>query len=164
MRPAFAHAEWAPLLAGGDFDAIVEQAKQIGFEVCLGSETEQNLAALADAARYTHRGDLARRSLMALRARFPTTDRARDAAFFLARLSEAGRGGAGEALSWYERYLREAAGGSYAEEALGREMILRRRNDGSAHAREVAGRYLKAYPHGVYANEAASLLEDPSIP
>lgn len=164
VRTSLAHAEWAPLLARGDFDAIVEQAKRSGIDVCLGSDTEQNLAALADAARYTHRRDLAQRSLVALRARFPSTDRARDAAFFLARLSESTSGGVGEALSWYERYLREAAGGSYAEEALGREMILLRRNDQNTHARDVAGRYLKAYPHGAYANEAAGLLAEPSVP
>jgi len=161
-RSLLAHAQWAPLLARGDFDAIVDQAKKTGLDVCLGSDTEPNLAALADAARYTHRNDLARRSLLALRSRFPSTDRARDAAFFLARLSETPGPDATEALSWYERYLREGASGSYAEEALGREMILLRRSGGGAAAGHAAARYLKAYPHGLYANEAAGLIESSS--
>lgn len=161
-RPALAHLDWAPLLARGDFDAIVEQAKQSGVDACLAADTEPNLAALADAARYTHHADLARQSLLSLRARFPATDRARDAAFFLARLSE-GRS-ANEALSWYERYLGEAAGGSYAEEALGREMILLGKSEEHVRARSVAERYLGAYPHGIYAHAAALLLGNPSAP
>jgi hypothetical protein len=151
-------------LAHGDFDAIVEQAKRKGIDVCMVADSQTNLAALADAARYTHRGDLARRSLLALRTRFPSADRARDAAFFLARLSETTGQGAREALSWYDRYLDETAGGSYAEEALGREMVLLRRTEGDARARGVARRYLQAYPHGIYATAAAGLLQDPRTP
>lgn len=161
-RLALAHLDWAPLLARGDFDAIVEQAKQSGVDACLAADTASNLAALADAARYTHHADLARQSLLSLRARFPATDRAQDAAFFLARLSE-GRS-ANEALSWYERYLGEAAGGSYAEEALGREMILLGKSEEHVRARSVAERYLGAYPHGIYAHAAALLLGNPSAP
>lgn len=163
-RKALGHAEWAPLLARGDFNGIVEQAQESGVRVCLASDTEQNLAILADAARYTHRGELARRSLMALRARFPASDRARDAAFFLGRMSETPSANAREALSWYERYLREAPSGSYAEEALGRAMILLRRSGGGVQARRVAGRYLEDYPHGVYAIDAAGLLADHAVP
>jgi ferric-dicitrate binding protein FerR (iron transport regulator) len=163
-RPLPPHPEWADLLAHGDFDAIVEQAKRKGIDVCIAADSQTNLAALADAARYTHRGDLARRSLLALRARFPSADRARDAAFFLARLSETTGQGAREALSWYDRYLDEAAGGSYAEEALGREMVLLRRSEGDARARDVARLYLRAYPHGIYATAAAGLLQDPRTP
>jgi ferric-dicitrate binding protein FerR (iron transport regulator) len=158
------HEEWADLLARGDFDGIVEQAKRKGIDVCIAADSQTNLAALADAARYTHRGDLARRSLLALRARFPSADRARDAAFFLARLSETTGQGAREALSWYDRYLDEAAGGSYAEEALGRELILLRRSEGNARARDVARLYVRAYPHGIYATAAAGLLQDPRTP
>jgi hypothetical protein len=159
-RPA--HPRWAPLLARGDFETIVAQAAKTGLELCLGSDTEQNLAALADAARYTHRDDLARRVLLTLRARFPATSRARDAAFFLARLGETGGSGA---LPWYARYLEEAPRGSYAEEALGREMILlgRRRED-AARARGVASHYLEAYPRGLYTSEASALLASPAAP
>lgn len=162
-----AHAEWGALLAQGAFEEIVDQASRTraSLEACLASDTEPNLAALADAARYTHRSELARRALQALRTRFPSTDRARDAAFFLARLSEGPGGGALEALSWYERYLEEAPGGSYAEEALGREMILfGRTTDLHARARGVAGRYLRDYPHGLYTSEATSLLGNPALP
>jgi ferric-dicitrate binding protein FerR (iron transport regulator) len=163
-RTALGHAEWAPLLARGDFDGIVEQANHSGIGVCLAFDTERNLATLADAARYTHRGALARRALVALRARFPASDRARDAAFFLGRMSETSNANARQALSWYQRYLREAASGSYVEEALGRAMILLRRSGGGVRARRVAGRYLEAFPHGVYSTDAARLLADHAVP
>jgi hypothetical protein len=164
VRSLPSHSDWVTLLGRGDFDAIVHQAKKMGIETCLASDTEHNLAVLADAARYTHRNDLARRSLLTLRTRFPATDRARDAAFFLARLSEAASAAAApEALAWYERYLEEAPRGSYAEEALGREMILLGRS-GTNQARGVASRYLSAYPHGLYTGEASGLLRNPSIP
>jgi len=157
------HGDWASMLAQGDFDAIVEQAKKSGIDACLTVETEQNRAAMADAARYTRRGDLARRSLLSLRSRFPSGDRARDAAFFLARQSETTGQGAREALSWYDLYLNEA-GGSYAEEALGREMILLRRSEQKARVHHVARLYLKAYPRGIYATMASRLLQDPRTP
>lgn len=155
------HADWTALLARGEFDTIVEQAKASGSDEILAVDTAASLAALADAARYTHHADLARRALLAVRARFPATDRARDAAFFLARLSETTGRDPHEALSWYGRYLGAAPGGSYEEEALGREMILFRRSDErSSHARDVARRYVSAYPHGIYASAAAGLLQD----
>jgi transmembrane sensor len=162
---AHPHADWTALLARGEFDAIVEQATASGTDEILGVDTAASLAALADAARYTHRADLARRALLAVRARFPATDRARDAAFFLARLSETTGRDTHEALSWYARYLGAAPGGSYEEEALGREMILLRRSDqGNPHARDVARRYVSAYPHGIYASAAAGLLQDAPAP
>ncbi|HVZ89712.1 MAG TPA: hypothetical protein VHG72_22320 [Polyangia bacterium] len=157
------YKDWADRLAGGEFETIIEQAKRTGIDACLTVETEQNRAAMADAARYTRRGDLARRSLLSLRSRFPSGDRARDAAFFLARQSETTGQGAREALSWYDLYLNEA-GGSYAEEALGREMILLRRSEQKARVHHVARLYLKAYPRGIYATMASRLLQDPRTP
>jgi hypothetical protein len=160
-------AAWASMLSKGAFEAIVAEAAQAGIDVCLGAEGEQNLAALADAARYTHRADLARRTLLAMRARFPTSSRARDAAFFLARIDETARPASEGALDWYARYLEESPRGSYAEEALGRQMILlgRRPNGrGAARARGVASRYLEQYPRGVYSGEASTLLRDPTAP
>ncbi len=159
-----AHPAWTQLLTHGDFDAIVDQATRRGVDACLGFETEQNLAALADAARYTHRRELARRSLMALRTRFASGERARDAAFFLGRLSETGNGDGREALTWYDRYLREATHGSYAEEALGRQLILLRRDQQLSAARDVAKRYLASYPRGVYVHEATQVLVDHTGP
>jgi transmembrane sensor len=164
-RLSRAHADWTALLARGEFDTIVEQANASGSDEILAVDTAASLAALADAARYTHRADLARRALLAVRVRFPATDRARDAAFFLARLSETTGRDMHEALSWYAQYLSAAPGGSYEEEALGREMILLRRSDeGNSHARDVARRYVSAYPHGIYASAAAGLLQDAPAP
>lgn len=155
------------MLAQGDFDAIVAEATRHGLDACLAADGEQNLAALADAARYTQRKDLARRTLQAVRTRFPGSDRARDAAFFLGRLDESAHAQSREALSWYARYLEESPAGSYAEEALGRQMILLgEARDGAdrARARAVAHRYLADFPHGLYAGAASGLVRDPSAP
>jgi hypothetical protein len=161
------HAAWAPLLSKGAFEAIVADATRAGIDACLAADGEQNLAALADAARYTQRAELARQTLLAMRARFPTSSRARDAAFFLARIDETARPSSEGALDWYARYLEESPRGSYAEEALGRQMILlgRRPNGrGSARARGVASRYLEQYPRGLYSGEASGVLRDPAAP
>ncbi len=165
VGPTPRHAAWASLLSKGAFEAIVAEATQTGIDACLAAEGDQNLAALADAARYTHRAGLARQTLLALRARFPGSSRARDAAFFLARIDETARPPSEEALDWYARYLEESPRGSYAEEALGRQMILLgRRPDGRGRARSVASRYLEQYPHGLYSGEASGLLPDPAAP
>ncbi len=67
--------------------------------------------------------------------------------------------GAQQALSWYERHLREAPGGAYASEALGRKMTLLGRSRGEAAARPVAEEYLRRYPNGTYAPAARAYVE-----
>jgi len=118
------------------------------------------LAALADAARYRRRDDVARRALLAERARFPRSARARDAAFLLGRLEETSGGGV-RALEWYDRYLQEAPLGAYASEALARKMTATARVQGPRAAREVAATYLRRFPNGSYAASARGLLAAP---
>jgi hypothetical protein len=163
-RAEFAHSDWTPLVARGDFATIVDEATRKGIDTCLAVDTGANLLVLADAARYTHRSELAQRSLLALRARFPGTERARDAAFFLGRLAETTESRTREAISWYQRYLGETARGFYTEEALGREMILLHGEGAGEQTRRVARRYLEAYPHGTFADQAAAWLGSSSIP
>jgi ferric-dicitrate binding protein FerR (iron transport regulator) len=156
-RPA--PRSWAAALSSGDFEGIVGDAeKDLGR--ALGQRSTDELAALADAARYLRKDDVARRALHAQRRRFPGSPRAADAAFFLGRLDENG-GGLDRALHWYDRYLTEAPQGSYAAEALGRKMIAVREVDGPASAREVAGEYVRRFPHGSYAGAAQALRRDP---
>jgi TolA-binding protein len=146
---------WAAELAAGDFDAILEDAAR-DLTRALASRGTDELAALADAARYRRRDDVARRALQAQRRRFPGSARAADAAFFLGRLSESGGGAAG-ALDWYDRYLAEAPEGPYAGDALGRKMVAVRDLRGEAAARAVADEYLRRFPHGSYAGAANAL-------
>jgi len=151
---------WAAALNAGDFDGILQDAERRGLEASLERTPATELAALADAARYRRRDDVARRALMAERARFPRSARARDAAFLLGRLEETAGGGA-RALEWYDRYLQEAPLGAYASEALGRKMTATARVQGAAAAREVAATYLRRFPGGSYAATARGLLAPP---
>jgi TolA-binding protein len=124
----------------------------------LATRGTDDLAALADAARYRRHDDVARRALLAQRRRFAGSPRAADAAFFLGRLDENGGRGHGPALAWYERYLDEAPRGSYVAEALGRKMIAVEELHGAGAARNVAEQYIHRFPHGSYAGAAHALL------
>jgi hypothetical protein len=143
-------------LAHGDSEAIVEQAQHRGLESCLADASLSDLAALADAARYGRHDDIARRTLLAERHRFPLSDPSRDAAFLLGRLEETGSGPAA-AVSWYDRYLVESPNGTYASEAFGRKMILTLELHGDDSARAVAAEYLNRFPAGTYAARARAL-------
>lgn len=150
---------WKGELAAGQFQAIVNQAVDMGLDAAYARSPGGELAALADAARYTRRGEIARGALQAERRRFPGSERARAAAFFLGRMSETD-GDAHAALDWLDAYLAEAPNGTYAPEALGRKMTLVEKVEGKAAARDLAQAYLRRFPGGAYADAAHALLAD----
>jgi hypothetical protein len=152
---------WTVALAAGDFAAIVDEAER-DLPHVLRNASSEDLAAVADAARYQRRDGLARSALEAQRQRFHGSPRAADAAFFLGRLDESGGAGLVRALRWYDRYLDEAPNGSYAAEALGRRMIALRELYGATAARPVAQVYVRRFPRGSYAGAAHILLGDPN--
>jgi ferric-dicitrate binding protein FerR (iron transport regulator) len=158
-RPAHAARpaarSWTAELAAGHFDAILEDAGR-DLTRALSARPTDELAALADAARYRRRDDVADRALLAQRRRFPGTVRATDAAFFLGRLSE-NKGAAGQAVRWYDQYLTEAPDGPYAADALGRKMVAVRDLRGEEAARDLADEYLRRFPRGSYAGAASAL-------
>jgi len=151
---------WASALARGRFEAIVEQARRLGLDLALAQCGGEDLAALADAARYTRNGDLARAALLSIRRRFPTSERARVAGFSLGRLAES-RGDLRAALGWFETYLTEAPEGTYASEALGRKMTLVQAINGNEAAQPLAEAYLRRFPAGTYAQAAHALTPGP---
>lgn len=163
--PGGSSETWAAALSAGDFDGILQDAERRGLDASLERTRATELAALADAARYRRRDDVARRALLAERARFPRSARSRDAAFLLGRLEETSEGGSRSggvrALEWYDRYLQEAPLGAYASEALGRKMTATARLQGRRAAREVAATYLRRFPNGSYAPTARGLLDAP---
>jgi TolA-binding protein len=157
-RPEGETAEpWSQLIGRGDFAAVVKDAEEQGLDVALTRASATDLTALADAARYIRRYDVAKQALLRVRDRFPGSNRSGDAAFFLGRLAEAGPSSQ-SALSWYEIYLRESPHGAYAGEALGREIALYSQSDRSR-ARVAARQYLERFPHGSQADLAKSLVQ-----
>ncbi|WP_437665689.1 FecR domain-containing protein [Sorangium sp. So ce1182] len=152
--------DWAGKLAAGKLDAIVDEAQRGGLDACLAECSSEELSALADAARYTRRSDVARRALLSQRRRFPSTHRGKEAAFLLGRIAEAQEGGAA-ALAWFETYLKESPQGAYASEALGRKMVIVQRLQGKAQAEIVAREYLRRFPGGTYAQAARALVRTP---
>jgi hypothetical protein len=161
-RPRVDAPSWKGRVAHGDFDGVVADAERMGLDKALAESTAADLAALADAARYARRQDLARRALLASRSRYPGSMPARDASFFLGGLAE-GNGAAAErdegaALDWYDVYLREDPHGAYASQALGRKMMLVQHRQGLDSARSIASEYLARFPDGPYAVAANKLL------
>jgi hypothetical protein len=150
---------WAKQVAQGNFAAVLAEAEQRGLERTLSSSSLEDLAALADAARYAGRSQIAKRVLLAERQRFAGSAAARDAAFFLGRIAEdSGTGG----IEWYERYVAESPRGPYASQAFGRKMMLLYKQRGAAAAKPVAAEYLSRFPNGPYAAAARKLEQESS--
>jgi TolA-binding protein len=156
-RPSSEPHAWTRQVAQGKFNAVLEEAEQRGLDRTLAGGSLEELAALADAARYAGRGAIAKRVLLAERQRFPSSASARDAAFFLGRLAEDSGGGA---IEWYERYVSESPRGPYASQAFGRKMMLLYKQRGAAAAEPVAQEYLRRFPNGPYAAAARKIDEE----
>ncbi|HYL40038.1 MAG TPA: hypothetical protein VET90_01905 [Candidatus Binatus sp.] len=118
----------------------------------------EDLAALADAARYVGSEDLARRVLLSQRRRFPGSARAAEASFLLGRLEDESAGPSPHALAWYDRYLDEAPAGAYVSEAIGRKMMGLERAHRHDEAAAIASDYLRRFPAGSYAHAARLLV------
>ncbi len=159
--PGLAHEhDWASDLARGRAEAIVADAVALGIDGVFAQSSGDELAALGDAARYTHRPDIARGAFRAVRRRFPSSERARVAAFDLGRLEDAEEDSRA-ALDWFDTYLAEAPNGRYASEALGRKMTLVKVLEGQEAARAWADLYLRRFPSGTYAAAARALTGAP---
>jgi len=154
--PKAHRASWSDRMASGDLQSIVDEAVEHGVEATVMERTSEELAVLEATARYRNRSDIARRALLAQRARFPGSPRAKEAAFLLGRMAESADGPA--AGGWYERYLSEDPEGAFAAEATGRDMIVTQRISGIDRARPLAEVYLKRWPTGAYAELARSIL------
>jgi len=149
-------ASWSERMASGDLQSIVDDAVEHGVEATVMERTSEELAVLEATARYRKRPDIARRALLAQRARFAGSARAKEAAFLLGRMVETADGP--DALGWYERYLSEDPDGAFAAEAMGRDMIVTHRLFGVGRARPLAETYLKRWPTGAYSELARSIL------
>jgi hypothetical protein len=147
---------WTALVAAGDFTAVIDAANRRGLTACLDACSQEDLRALADAARLGGSASLAQRALLAQRARFARSSDAAAAAFLLGRAAEDRHDG--QAVAWYDRYLSEAPNGRFAGDALARKMLLLAPTDAKT-AVALAEQYLARYPSGPYRAHAASLIE-----
>jgi hypothetical protein len=155
-------ANWVSLLADGQAAEIVADAERLGVDRALADCSSEELAALADAARFQRNDRLARRALLAQRQRFPRSLRAAEASFLLGRLDdESGADGRERALTWYDRYLLESRGGAYVSEAMGRKMMVLERSGRRTDAAAIAADYLRRFPSGTYAHAAQALVHAP---
>lgn len=112
-------ADWSRLLRDGKFAEVLTQAEARGLQQCLRSCSLAELRALADAARYSSKLEIARRCLHAQRDRFAGDAAATTALYLLGRVEEQA-GQTGLAREWYSRYLKESPTGSLAPEAESR--------------------------------------------
>lgn len=161
-RPAAASTpSWSQRVAAGEFALVLAEADARGLDAVLAGAPLADLAALADAARYGGRSDLARRALGAERERFAGSREAASAAFLLGRIAEDAQGSPAAAVVLYERYLDESPAGPFAPEALGRKMVALRRLARLEAARAAAVEYLRRYPAGAYATTAGELTRAP---
>jgi TolA-binding protein len=150
---------WTARVAQGNFQGVIDDAERRGIERTLAEGSLADLAALADAARYGRRRDIARRTLIAERMRYPESVRAQDAAFFLGDLAQSSSDDTAS-LDWNETYLRESPNGAYASQALGRKIMIIQRLRGTDEARPLATDYLQRFPDGPYASYARKLLQN----
>jgi TolA-binding protein len=159
--PRWSNRGWKAALAEGKVAAVVSDAERSGVPAVLEQADSEDLRALANAARYAGRYSLAQQALAAQRRRFPSSDHAHEAAFFLGRLHDGDSDGPADALGWYDRYMVEAPTGEYASDALGRKMTILQRWKRRDEALQVAHDYLRRFPHGTYANAARALVRAP---
>ena len=157
--PKWRTRNWSARVAAGDASAVVDDAQSVGLDAAMRQADAGDLAALADAARYAGRPDLAERAFSATRHRFPGSSRARAAAFLLGRMAD-DRGDSHAGLAWYRAYLTEAPSGPYAAEALGREMLIVQRLQGRDAAIPLANEYLGRFPNGTYLLQARALIDN----
>lgn len=153
--------DWTAKLADGQAAAIVADAQRRGIAGVLTASSSEDIAALADAARFERNEGLARRALLAQRHRFPGTGRAAEASFLLGRIDDRSDLSSTRALAWYDRYLSEAPAGSYVSEALGRKMMVLERSSREAEATRIARDYLQRFPGGTYSHAAQALVHVP---
>ena len=149
---------WMNMYRQGRFEDAISTAEKEGLSRLYGTADVQTLWNLADAARNAHRVGISNDSLVALRKRFPMSNKARLAAFIIGRSAMDASGNLSVATQWFQMYLTESPDGPMAEEVHGRLMTVYGRMNRPAAAKRIAARYLQRYPTGLYAGRAKQVL------
>jgi len=151
---------WRELIAAGRYAEGLRAAERAGFARACQSAAESELAALADAARFSGRQARAVEALQALRRRYPRSEAAATAAFALGRIAFEQGGSYDAAVRWFSTYAAERPSGPLIGDAVGRLMEARQRAGDRAGARADAERYLGRFPEGPYAGFARAILAE----
>ncbi len=154
---AWTAPRWRELAASGNYSDAIDLVRRAGVDNVIASSNPSDLFALADAARLSGRPEIAEKSLLALRRRFPKDPRASRAAFDLGRLAFDQKHDYADAASWFLTCLREDPNGPVDREAAGRLIEARKRAGDDAGAKAAARDYLTRYPDGPHAALAKSL-------
>lgn len=149
---------WQAFARAGQFEKALGSVDARGFAAECGRASAEDLGLLADMARLRNRPHDAVQALVALRRRFPRSDRAAVAAFNIARVEFDQRASYAEAARWFRTYLREQPSGPLVREAEGRLMEALYRSGDRDGAMRLAERYLASNPSGPHARVARSLL------
>lgn len=144
---------WRALEAGGKYAEAVKTAERRGLSGIYQTGVADDLLALARAARFAGRMDVAREALTACRGRFSGSQQAAMSAFLLGRSASGA-----QAAQWFSTYLKEQPGGALAREALGRLIEAHQAAGDRVSSRAAAERYLKSYPDGPHATLAREAL------
>jgi hypothetical protein len=144
---------WRALEASGKYAEAVKAAERRGLSGVYQGGMADDLLALARAARFAGRMDVAREALTACRARFAGSQQAAMSAFLLGRSASGA-----QAAQWFSTYLKEQPSGALAREALGRLIEAYQAAGDRVSSRAAAERYLKSYPDGPHATLAREAL------
>ena len=139
------------LARSGQHTEAIAAAEANGWDETLGALSGPELLLLANAGRYAGRFELATAALETTRRRFPASDGAATAAFELGRIAMDIRRQLKIAGDDFEEYLAERPNGPLAREAMGRAIEARYGAGDQARAKELAARYLAAWPDGPHA-------------
>lgn len=146
VTPVVQPAQWSEWVAEGRATAVLDEALPRLDDV-LREQNAPVLLALADAARFQHRDDVAEQTCETIRRRFPKTTQAATARFTQGRLAEQ-RGALTQALAHYEAYDQEAPEGALAAEALARRVQLESTRGDGVRACALAKTYVARFPAG----------------
>jgi TolA-binding protein len=159
-RPARAEGElsWQALARAGKYGKALGSVDVLGFAAECERASDEELALLADVARFGRRPQQAILALSTLRRRYSSSSLASVAAFNMARVHFDQRGAYDDAARWFRVYLKEQPSGPLAREAQGRLMEALYRGGDRAGAVRAADSYLTANPSGPHARLARTLL------
>jgi hypothetical protein len=151
-------SSWQSLARAGKFEKALGSVDVLGFPAECERASNEELALLADVARFGRRPQQAIMALSSLRRRFPTSSLASVAAFNIARVHFDQRGAYDDAARWFRVYLKEQPAGPLAREAQGRLMEALYRAGDRSGASRIADAYLSANPNGPHARLARTLV------